>query len=148
MIASLSPMNAFLVLTGTETLPLRMRKHCDNALEVARWLKANAKVAWVNYAGLEDHPDHQLMKKYLSGKASGLVSFGVKGPAGSGRDSGARFLDGLKLFNGTVVVVSHDRHFISELATRVVELRPGDVIDFGGTYEEHLERHGQDYMRK
>jgi len=57
-------------------------------------------------------------------------------------------LDGLKLFNGTVVVVSHDRHFISDLATRVVELRPGDVIDFGGTYEEHLERHGQDYMRK
>jgi ATPase subunit of ABC transporter with duplicated ATPase domains len=57
-------------------------------------------------------------------------------------------LDGLKLFNGTVVVVSHDRHFISELATRVLELRPGDAIDFGGTYEEHLERHGQDYMRK
>jgi ATPase subunit of ABC transporter with duplicated ATPase domains len=57
-------------------------------------------------------------------------------------------LDGLKLFNGTVVVVSHDRHFISDLATRVIELRPGDVIDFGGTYEEHLERHGEDYMRK
>jgi ATPase subunit of ABC transporter with duplicated ATPase domains len=57
-------------------------------------------------------------------------------------------LDGLKLFTGTVVVVSHDRHFISELATRVVELRPHEVIDFGGTYEEHLERHGQDYMRK
>jgi ATPase subunit of ABC transporter with duplicated ATPase domains len=57
-------------------------------------------------------------------------------------------LDGLKLFKGTVVVVSHDRHFISDLATRVVELRPGDVIDFGGTYEEHLERHGLDYMRK
>ena len=57
-------------------------------------------------------------------------------------------LDGLKLFNGTVVVVSHDRHFISDLATRVVELRPGDVLDFGGTYEEHLERHGHDYMRK
>jgi ATPase subunit of ABC transporter with duplicated ATPase domains len=57
-------------------------------------------------------------------------------------------LDGLKLFTGTVVVVSHDRHFISELATRVVELRPQEVIDFGGTYEEHLERHGQEYMRK
>jgi ATPase subunit of ABC transporter with duplicated ATPase domains len=57
-------------------------------------------------------------------------------------------LDGLKLFNGTVVVVSHDRHFVSELATRVLELRKGDVFDFGGTYEEHLERHGQDYMRK
>jgi ATPase subunit of ABC transporter with duplicated ATPase domains len=57
-------------------------------------------------------------------------------------------LDGLKLFAGTVVVVSHDRHFVSELATRVVELRPHEVIDYGGTYEEHLERHGQEYMRK
>jgi len=57
-------------------------------------------------------------------------------------------LDGLKLFTGTVVVVSHDRHFISDLATRVVELRPHEVIDYGGTYEEHLERHGKEYMRK
>jgi ATPase subunit of ABC transporter with duplicated ATPase domains len=57
-------------------------------------------------------------------------------------------LDGLKLFAGTVVVVSHDRHFVSELATRIVELRPGQVIDFGGNYEEHLEREGRDYMRK
>jgi ATPase subunit of ABC transporter with duplicated ATPase domains len=57
-------------------------------------------------------------------------------------------LDGLKLFTGTVIVVSHDRHFVSELATRIVELRPGDVFDFGGTYEEHLERAGGDYMRK
>jgi ATPase subunit of ABC transporter with duplicated ATPase domains len=57
-------------------------------------------------------------------------------------------LDGLKLFTGTVVVVSHDRHFVADLATRVVELRPGEVRDFGGTYEEYLEKHGQDYMRK
>jgi ATPase subunit of ABC transporter with duplicated ATPase domains len=57
-------------------------------------------------------------------------------------------LDGLKLFAGTVVVVSHDRHFVSELATRIVELRPAQVIDFGGNYEEHLEREGRDYMRK
>lgn len=57
-------------------------------------------------------------------------------------------LDGLKLFTGTVVVVSHDRHFVADLATRVVELRPGEVKDFGGTYEEYLEREGKDYMRK
>jgi ATPase subunit of ABC transporter with duplicated ATPase domains len=57
-------------------------------------------------------------------------------------------LDGIKLFAGTVVVVSHDRHFVGDLATRIVELRPGDVRDFSGTYEEYLERHGQDYMRK
>ena len=57
-------------------------------------------------------------------------------------------LDGLRLFTGTVVVVSHDRHFVDELATRIVELRPGQVNDFGGTYEEYLEREGKDYMRK
>jgi ATPase subunit of ABC transporter with duplicated ATPase domains len=57
-------------------------------------------------------------------------------------------LDGLKIFTGTIVVVSHDRHFVSDLATRVVELRPGEVLDFSGTYDEYLEKHGQDYMRK
>jgi O-acetylhomoserine (thiol)-lyase len=100
--AALSPFNAFLILQGIETLSLRLDRISDSALAVARYLRKHPKVAWVNYAGLEDHPDHQLMKKYLSGKASGLVSFGVKGPAGSGRERGASFLDGLKLFTRLV----------------------------------------------
>ncbi len=100
--AALSPFNAFLILQGIETLSLRLDRISDNALAVARHLKKHPKVAWVNYAGLEDHPDHQLMKKYLSGKASGLVSFGIKGPAASGRERGASFLDGLKLFTRLV----------------------------------------------
>ena len=77
--AAISPFNAFLILTGIETLPLRMRKHCDNALEVARWLKAHPKVAWVRYAGLEDDPCHTLFKKYTPDGAGAVFTFGVTG---------------------------------------------------------------------
>jgi O-acetylhomoserine (thiol)-lyase len=76
---ALSPMNAFLVLTGTETLPLRMQKHCDNALAVARWLQGNPKVAWVNYAGLEDNPCYNLHRTYCPKGAGSVFTFGVKG---------------------------------------------------------------------
>ncbi len=94
--AALSPMNAFLILQGIETLPLRMDRICDNALRVARHLKGHAKVAWVNYAGLPEHRDHALAQKYMGGRASGIISFGLK--AASGREAGARFQDALKLF--------------------------------------------------
>ena len=100
--AAISPFNAFLILQGIETLPLRMDRISDNALAVARHLRAHPKVAWVNYAGLDDHADHGLVKKYLSGKASGLLTFGLKGPAGEGRARGARFLDALQLFTRLV----------------------------------------------
>ena len=76
--ASLSPMSAWQILQGVETLPLRMQKHCDNALGVAKFLQADARVAWVNYPGLPDHPQHALMQRQMRG-ASGLLSFGVKG---------------------------------------------------------------------
>src|SRR5512147_1048652 len=92
--AAISPFNSFLILQGLETLPLRMDRICKNTLKVARHLKAHPKVAWVNYAGLEDHPDHHLVKKQMGGRASGLLTFGVK----SGRAGGERFLDGLQLF--------------------------------------------------
>ncbi len=96
--AAISPFNAFLILQGIETLALRMDRITDNALAVARHLKASAKVKWVNYAGLEDHPDRALAKKYLGGKASGLLTFGIEG----GREAGARFLDALQLFTRLV----------------------------------------------
>lgn len=76
---ALSPFNAFLILTGIETLPLRMQKHCDNALTVARWLKDHPKVEWVRYAALEDDPCHQLQKKYSPSGAGAVFTFGVKG---------------------------------------------------------------------
>ena len=91
--AAISPFNAFLVLQGIETLALRMDRICENALKVAQFLKGHAKVTWVNYAGLPDHKDHALVQRYMGGRASGILTFGVKG----GRDAGARFQDALKL---------------------------------------------------
>jgi O-acetylhomoserine (thiol)-lyase len=79
-----------------------MDRISDSALQVARHLKKHDKVAWINYPGLEDHADHALVKKYLSGKASGLLTFGLKGTAGQGRERGARFLDALQLFTRLV----------------------------------------------
>jgi O-acetylhomoserine (thiol)-lyase len=104
--AAISPFNAFLILQGIETLGLRMDRICENALKVAGYLQKHPKVAWTNYAGLEDHPDHALVKKYLSGKASGILTFGLKEPGpgadGKGRERGARFLDALQLFTRLV----------------------------------------------
>jgi O-acetylhomoserine (thiol)-lyase len=100
--AAISPFNAFLILQGIETLPLRMDRISDSTLKVARALRHHEKVAWLTYAGLEDHPDHRLVQKYLSGKASGILTFGLKGPEGEGRERGARFLDALQLFTRLV----------------------------------------------
>jgi len=91
--SALSPFNSFLVLQGIESLPLRIERHSDNALAVARHLKSHPQVTWVNYAGLEDHPDHALVKRCLSGRASGILSFGISG----GKQACARFIDALQL---------------------------------------------------
>ena len=91
--AAISPFNSFLVLQGIETLPVRMDRHCDNALAVAGYLEGHERVEWVRYAGLENHPDKPLVDKYMGGKASGILSFGIKG----GKEAGARFIDALQL---------------------------------------------------
>ena len=91
--AALSPFNAFLVLQGIETLSLRMERHTENALKVAEFLQGHEQVAWVQYAGLPAHPDHELAQKYFGGKPASILSFGIKG----GREAGARFIDALKL---------------------------------------------------
>jgi O-acetylhomoserine (thiol)-lyase len=100
--AAISPFNAFLILQGIETLSLRMERINDNALKVAQFLQNHPNVSWVSYAALPNHPDHALAQKYLGGKASGLLTFGVKAAAGEGRVAGAKFLDGLKLFTRLV----------------------------------------------
>jgi O-acetylhomoserine (thiol)-lyase len=92
---ALSPMNAFLVQTGIETLPLRMQKHCDNALVVAKWLKANDKVSWVNYAGLEDNDSYALHKKYCPKGAGSVFTFGLKG----GYEAGIKLVNSVTLFS-------------------------------------------------
>lgn len=96
--AAISPFNSFLILQGLETLALRIERHSTNALAVAQYLKQHPKVKWVRYAGLEDHPDHALVKKYLNGHASGILSFGVQ----DGREGGTRFIDALQLFTRLV----------------------------------------------
>ena len=92
---ALSPQNAFYILQGVETLPLRMQRHCDNALAVARWLKGNPKVAWVNYAGLEDNPCYALHQKYCPLGAGAVFTFGVKG----GYETGRKLVDSVRLFS-------------------------------------------------
>jgi len=91
--AALSPFNAFMILQGMETLALRMERHCDNAIAVARYLKDHVQVVWVQYAGLEDHPEHALAQRYMGGKPASVLSFGIKG----GQEAGARFIDALEL---------------------------------------------------
>lgn len=92
--AALSPMNAFLILQGIETLALRMERVNTNTQTVAEYLEGHDQVAWVNYAGLESHKDHALAKKYMKGQASGILSFGVTG----GREATRKFYDALAVF--------------------------------------------------
>ena len=96
--AAISPFNSFLVLQGIETLALRMDRICDNTLAIARRLREHPKVRWVNYAALPDHPSHDLAVKYMGGRASGILTFGIDG----GRAAGARFQDALQLFTRLV----------------------------------------------
>ncbi|EIC19934.1 O-acetylhomoserine aminocarboxypropyltransferase/cysteine synthase family protein [Thiorhodovibrio frisius] len=96
--AAISPFNSFLILQGVETLPVRMDRHCENALAVAEYLRDHPKVAWVRYAGLPDSPDYPLVQKYMrDARASSILSFGIRGSSGDGRAAGARFIDALQL---------------------------------------------------
>jgi O-acetylhomoserine (thiol)-lyase len=92
--SALSPLNAFLILQGMQTLPLRMERHCDNALAVANYLRAHPRVAWVHFAGLDDSPWYELAQKYTAGRPSALMTFGIKG----GFEAGVKFYDALELF--------------------------------------------------
>ena len=96
--AALAPMNTFLALQGLETLPLRMERICDNTLAVARHLEAHPQVEWVRYAGLESSPHKALADKYMKGKASGILTFGIKG----GIEAGTKFIDALQLITRLV----------------------------------------------
>ena len=92
---ALSPFNAFLILTGVETLPLRMRRHCDNTLAVAEWLSKRPEVAWVSYAGLPGDKYHSLAKKYVPKGAGAVLTFGLK----DGYDAGVKLVSNVKLFS-------------------------------------------------
>ncbi|NOH98979.1 O-acetylhomoserine aminocarboxypropyltransferase/cysteine synthase [Vibrio sp. 99-70-13A1] len=96
--SALSPMNSFMLLQGLETLSLRMERHTDNALKVAKYLEKHPKVAWVNYAGLSSSKHYYLSQKYMKGRPSGILSFGLIG----NYDDGVKFYDALKVFKRLV----------------------------------------------
>ena len=93
--ACISPDNAWMFLQGIETLPLRMERHCSNALAAAQHLKAHPAVEWVRYPGLEDDPEYGRAQKYLNGQGGSMVVFGIRG----GADQGSRFIDSLQMFS-------------------------------------------------
>jgi O-acetylhomoserine (thiol)-lyase len=117
--AALSPMSAWQILQGVETLPLRMERHCANAMAVARFLRSDPRVEWVNYPGLEGHPQHALLKRQMRG-ASGLLAFGVKGCANGGStrgvEAGVRFIEAAQ-FMSHLVNIGDTRTLISHPAS-------------------------------
>ena len=131
--AALSPFNAFLILQGIETLALRMDRICSNTLAVAQHLHRHAKVAWVNYAGLPGHADHALAQRLMGGRASGLLTFGVKAAAGEGRAAGARFLDALQLFTRLVNIGDAKSLAAHPASTTHRQLSPAELATSGVT---------------
>ncbi len=125
--AAISPFNAFMILQGMETLPLRMDRICENTLKIAEFLKGHNKVSWVNYAGLPDHRDHGLVQKYMGGRASGILSFGVKG----GREGGGRFQDALKLFTRLVNIGDNKSLACHPATTTHRQLGPAEMAKAG-----------------
>ncbi|RZI44166.1 aminotransferase class I/II-fold pyridoxal phosphate-dependent enzyme [Herbaspirillum sp. HC18] len=130
--AAISPMNAFLILQGIETLALRMDRICDNATRIAQYLSRHAKVAWVNYAGLENHPDYPLVKKYMGGSASGILSFGLKTvDKADPRAAGARVLDALQLFTRLVNIGDAKSLATHPASTTHRQLNPDELAKAG-----------------
>jgi len=129
--AAISPFNAWQILQGIETLALRMDRICSNTLAVAQHLARHAKVEWVNYAGLEGHADHALVKSMMGGRASGLLTFGVKG----GRAGGERFLDALQLFTRLVNIGDAKSLATHPASTTHRQLSPAELKTSGVTEE-------------
>jgi O-acetylhomoserine (thiol)-lyase len=130
----LSPFNSFLFLQGLETLPLRQRRHSENALAVARFLKKHPAVIWVNYPGLEDHPSHQLARKYLDGHYGAIVGFGIKG----GLEAGKRFINSIKLLSHLANIGDAKSLVIHPASTTHQQLTPDEQRETGVT---------EDYIR-
>jgi O-acetylhomoserine (thiol)-lyase len=129
--AALSPFNAFLILQGIETLALRMDRTCENTLAIAHYLKTHPKVASVQYAGLPDHPDHAIVQRQMSGRASGILSFDLKTTDGKAREAGARFLDGLQLFTRLVNIGDAKSLATHPASTTHRQLNPEELAKAG-----------------
>jgi len=129
--AAISPFNSFLILQGIETLALRMERITENTQKVAQYLQTHAKVKWVNYAGLPDHVDHALAKKYLGGRPSGILTFGVQG----GLEGGARFQDALKLVTRLVNIGDAKSLACHPASTTHRQLSPEELVKAGVTVD-------------
>ncbi len=130
----ISPFNSWLFLQGLETLPLRQRKHSENALAVAKFLKAHPLVSWVNYPGLEDHPSHKLAKKYFKGHYGALAGFGIKG----GLEAGRRFINSVKLLSHLANIGDAKTLVIHPASTTHSQLTKEELLTTGVT---------EDYIR-
>ena len=124
---ALAPMNAFLALTGMETLSLRMERHCDNAFALAQWLQKHPKVEWVRYAGLPDDPYHALAQRYLGGKGGAVFTFGVKG----GRAAGIKLVSGVKLFSHLANIGDTRSLIIHPASTTHSQLSEAELVAAG-----------------
>jgi O-acetylhomoserine (thiol)-lyase len=124
---AIAPLNSFLILTGIETLGLRMRKHNENALAVAQWLAKNPKVSWVNYAGLADHKHHALHQKYCPKGAGSVFTFGLKG----GYDAGVKVVSGAKLLSHVANVGDTRSLIIHPASTTHSQLSADQLVKAG-----------------
>jgi O-acetylhomoserine (thiol)-lyase len=127
--AAISPFNSFLVLQGIETLAVRMDRICANTIKIARHLKSHPKVRWVNYAGLDDSPSRPLVDRYMGGRASGILTFGVAG----GREGGARVQDAFKLFTRLVNIGDAKSLACHPASTTHRQLSPEELAKAGVT---------------
>jgi O-acetylhomoserine (thiol)-lyase len=127
--AALSQFNAFLFLQGLETLPLRIQRHSENALAVAKWLETRDEVTWVSYPGLPSHPSYKQATKYLSGGFGGIVTFGVKG----GVEAGRRLIDNVKVFSLLANVGDAKSLIIHPASTTHSQLEPEEQVSTGTT---------------
>ena len=126
---AIAPLNAFLILTGMETLSLRMQKHCDNARAVAEWLSKDERVSWVNYAGLPSDPHHKLAQKYCPNGAGAVFTFGLKG----GYDAGVRTVSNAKLLSHLANVGDTRSLIIHPASTTHSQLSPKQLEQAGAT---------------
>ncbi len=125
--ACLSPFNAFLLIQGIETLHLRVPRHCENALALAKWLEKNDSVSWVNYPGLASHPDYALAKKYMPKGQGAMLGFGIKG----GRKAGEKFINNVKLASHLANILDSKTLVIHPASTTHQQLSEEEQIAAG-----------------
>ena len=129
--ACMSPTNAFYILQGVETLPVRMQRHVENARNVAHYLSDNDAVSWVNHPDLEQHPDHELAQRLLPKGAGAILSFGIKG----GREAGRRFIESLRIFSH-LANVGDAKSLVIHPATTTHQQMDAEALDAAGVGED------------